>query len=215
MLQIENKNYKDTVFRLLFNNKIHLLELYNAINGSNYNDPDALTIKTLSGETFLNMKNDVSFLLDFELNLYEHQSTICPNIPLRELYYLASTLMKEIPREKTYLKTRIEIPVPRFVVFYNSTSDLADKVTYNLSNLFVKKVSDPSIELKVTVYNVNAGHNKALMETCKTLNSYSIFVAKVRKYKKEELVNYNNTHSPSFEMLVDKADADKTIVSPQ
>ena len=64
-MAIENKKYRDTVFRMLFNKKEHLLELYNALNGTSYTNPNDLTITTLKGNTYLDMRNDVSFILDF------------------------------------------------------------------------------------------------------------------------------------------------------
>lgn len=212
-MQIETKNYKDTVFKLLFNNKLYLLELYNAINGTSYTNPDDLEITTLEGETFLKMKNDLSFIIDFELNLYEHQVSKCPNIPLRDLYYVAATYRKMIPQEKTYRTNEVKIPAPRFYMFYNGMSDLEDTVTYRLSELFQKPVEDPSIELVVTCLNVNEGHNKELMEACKTLNGYSIFVAKVRKYRENAIKQYNSTHTTPLKILADSSDIMKEIVS--
>ena len=212
-MQIETKNYKDTVFKLLFNNKLYLLELYNAINGTSYTNPDDLEITTLEGETFLKMKNDLSFIIDFELNLYEHQASKCPNIPLRDLYYVAATYRKMIPQEKTYSSNAIKIPAPRFYMFYNGTSELEDTVTYRLSELFQRPVDDPSIELIVTCLNVNEGHNKELMEACRALNGYSIFVAKVRKYREEGILKYNSSHTTPLNILADSSDIMKTIVA--
>lgn len=53
------RNYKDRVFRLLFKNKVRLLELYNALSGSNYTDADSLIINTLENAVYKKMKNDV------------------------------------------------------------------------------------------------------------------------------------------------------------
>ncbi len=184
-MQIENNKHKDTVFRMLYKDKRNLLELYNAINHSNYDDPNELTITTLEGETFLHMKNDISFLLDFELNLYEHQSSPCPNIPLRDLQYVASIYRSIIPSEKTFKAERIMIPEPKFIVFYNGTVSMPDEVTYKLSDMFETKGAEPQLELIVHQYNVNAGHNPELMQACSTLNQYSLFVQKVRKYREE------------------------------
>ena len=212
-MQIDTKNYKDTVFRLLFNNKLYLLELYNAINGTSYSNPDDLEITTLEGETFLKMKNDLSFIIAFELNLFEHQASKCPNIPLRDLYYVAAILRKIIPQEKTYSPTPVRIPAPRFYVFYNGTSTLEDKVTYRLSELFQRPVDNPSLELVVTCLNVNEGHNKDIMDACKSLKGYSIFVGKVRKYRKEYISKYNSSHSTPLNVLADASSIMKNIVS--
>lgn len=184
-MKIDNQKYKDTVFRKLFHDKRRLLELYNGVNHSNYDNPDDLEITTLEGNTFLNMKNDLSFIFDYELSLYEHQSSPCPNIPLRDLEYVASIYKKIIPTEETYKSHAISIPTPRFITFYNGTIKLEDEKIYKLSDLFAKKTDNPELELIVKVININEGHSKELMEDCKTLKEYSIFVSKVRKCIKE------------------------------
>ena len=55
-----NRKYKDTVFRMLFSDRNNLLSLYNAVNGSNYEDPDALEIVTLENAVYMGMKNDLA-----------------------------------------------------------------------------------------------------------------------------------------------------------
>ena len=212
-MSIENKNYKDTVFRMLFNNKVRLLELYNAINGTSYHNPDDLTITTLNGETFLKMKNDLSFIINFELNLFEHQSTPCPNIPLRDLYYLAANLKELYPTEKIYSPTKLKIPTPKFIMFYNGTSQMEDVETYRLSDMFARQVESPAVELIVTALNVNSGHNKELMEACETLKGYSLFVAKVRQYKQEAEKDYDSSHATPLKLLVDSKEVMTGIVS--
>ena len=84
------RNYKDTVFRMLFNNKEALLSLYNAINGTHYDKTDDLEIITLENAVYMAMKNDIAFILGLYMNLYEHQSTLNPNMPLRDLFYIAN-----------------------------------------------------------------------------------------------------------------------------
>ena len=159
------------------------------------------------------MKNDVSFVLDFELNLYEHQSTICPNIPLRDLYYVSEHFLKLVPRTLTYRQELIKIPTPRFFVFYNGTSPAKDKTVYNLSDMFGNPTDNPSLELSVTAYNINEGHNNALLDACKTLKGYSIFVAKVRKYRQEAEDKYNNENPVPLRNLVDKEEILKVLIS--
>lgn len=96
-----NKKYKDTVFRMLFKDKKHLLELYNGINGTNYKNEKELRINILENAVYMNMKNDVSYVFRFEMTLYEHQSTLCPNMPLRDLFYVSRLLESELEQCKT------------------------------------------------------------------------------------------------------------------
>ncbi len=179
------RNQKDTVFRMLFRDKKELLELYNALNGSAYQNPEELSVYTLENAIYMNVKNDISFLLDSELNLYEHQASYNPNMPLRDLIYIARQLGKYIRESSIYSTVLTRIPVPRFVVFYNGTKKQPERKILKLSDAFEKKVSDPELELKVLMLNINLGQNQQLMERCKTLKEYCQYVERVRKYAKE------------------------------
>lgn len=179
-----NRKYKDTVFRKLFNDRGRLLELYNAINGTGHADPDALEIVTLENAIYMNMKNDLAFLMAFSLNIYEHQSTNNPNMPLRDLVYVAKEYQKLIDGRKFYSSKKIYIPAPRFVMLYNGTEELPDVFELRLSDLYSPTVAEPELELKVTVYNINYGHNSGLMAGCRSLEEYAIYVDKVRSYNK-------------------------------
>ncbi len=177
--------YKDTIFRMLFNDKRELLSLYNALNGTDYGNPDDIIINTIGDSTFMKVKNDISFIFNYELGVFEHQSTPCPNMPLRDLFYVAKLLKTITQEQDLYQSKPILIPAPKFYVFYNGTLPIEDQKIYRLSEQFEKREDIPDLELIVTVININEGHNPELMAACKTLKCYSIFVALVRKYIKE------------------------------
>ena len=85
-----NNKYSDRLFKFIFGrfeNREWTLSLYNAINGSNYTDPDEIEINTIESAVYLSMRNDVSFLIADVMNLYEQQSTFNPNMPMRFLIY--------------------------------------------------------------------------------------------------------------------------------
>ena len=132
------RNYKDSIFRMLFKDKENLLSLYNALNQTNYTDVSGLKITTLENAVYMNYKNDVSFVFDFELMLYEHQSTVNPNMPLRDLLYVTSILQKRISTENLYGSKQIIIPNPRFVVFYNGIDFQPERQTQNCQMLMRK-----------------------------------------------------------------------------
>ena len=180
------RNYKDTLFRMLFKEKENLLSLYNALNGTAYTDTEELEITTLENAVYMNYKNDVSFVFGYELMLYEHQSTMNPNMPLRNLIYVAKVLQGRVKDEKLYGKTLVRLPVPRFVVFYNGIDFQPEKQELRLSDAFEEKQEEPELELKVTVYNINEGNNRELMEACHLLKEYAQYVELVRKYAKEQ-----------------------------
>ena len=171
--------YKDTIFRMLFNNKENLLSLYNAVNGTAYMDADSLEITTLENAVYTNYKNDVSFVFDFELMLYEHQSTVNPNMPLRDLSYVTTILQGITREENLYGSELVKIPAPGFVIFYNGIDLQPVKQILRLSDAFLKK---QELELLVTVYNINWGCNRELMKACCLLEKYAQYVDQVRKF---------------------------------
>ncbi len=180
-----NRNYKDTVFRMLFKEKKALLSLYNALRGTAYADPEQLRIVTLENAIYMGMKNDLAFILDSSLNLYEHQSTVCPNIPLRNLMYVADELEKMVDKKRLLSRRKQLIPTPEFVVFYNGKEPRPEREEMRLSDLFAEKTKDPRLELKVTVLNINPGMNEELKANCKEIAEYMQYVESVRRYERK------------------------------
>lgn len=194
-----NKEYKSDVFSMLLQDKKRAMEIYNAINGTDYDDPELVEMTTLDDKSFsLTVRNDASFILDANLSLYEHQSTYCPNMPLRDLLYFASIIQKQIKAQKRdiYGGRILKIPVPHFVVFYNGKEDAPDQYDLRLSDAFEKETENPEIELVCHVYNINNGKNVPLLSKCQTLREYMYFVDMVRK---------NNEISGNLEDAIEKA----------
>ena len=184
-----NRKYKDTVFRMLFSDRKNLLSLYNAVNGTTYDNPSMLEIVTLENAVYIGMKNDLSFIVNTNLFLYEHQSTYNPNMPLRDLFYISSEYQKLVDWKSLYTSTRLRIPTPNFIVFYNGTEKKEDRWVDYLSESYENMSGEPNLELKVITLNINVGHNKKLMEECQTLREYAQYVAKVRRYSEEMELN--------------------------
>ena len=184
-----NRKYKDTVFRMLFSDRKNLLSLYNAINGTAYENPDDLEIVTLENAIYMGMKNDLAFIIDTNLFLYEHQSTYNPNIPLRDLFYISSEYQKLVEHKSLYSSTQQKVPAPNFIVFYNGTVKKEDCWTNYLSEAYENLTGEPNLELKVITLNINEGHNKELMEQCQILREYAQYVAKVREYARTAELN--------------------------
>lgn len=188
-----NREHKSTLFCKVFEDKKYLLELYNGVNQTNYQNVDDLEVNTLENVVYITMKNDLSFLIDCNLNLYEHQSTINPNMPLRGLLYLAQLYNKYIAKHNLNLfsSSAQKIPVPQYVVFYNGTQEQQDEQILLLSELFQKKDKrqrvDGCLECQARMLNINYGRNKELLNKCRRLEEYAIFVAKVRQYAAEDI----------------------------
>ena len=152
-----NRRYKDSLFRKVFSDKKDLLDLYNALNGTDYSNEEELTVTTLEDVVYISVKNDLSFLVGGTINLYEHQSSYNPNMP-----------------------------VPVFIVFYNGTREEPDRTILRLTDAFVsangKTAENACLECAATMLNINYGHNFELMQKCRRLEEYSLFVAEVRKW---------------------------------
>ena len=182
----ENRKYKDSLFRMVFHEKKHLLNLYNAMNGTNYANPEELEINTLENVLYISMKNDVSFIIDERMNLYEHQSSKNENMPLRGFLYFARLYENYIEENNldVFNSKLQKLPTPKYVVFFNGTQDEPDQRILRLSDAFVKEGG--CLECEATLLNINYGKNQQILEQCKRLEEYSIFVATVRLYEKSE-----------------------------
>ena len=138
------------------------------------------------------------------MSIYEHQSTVCPNMALRSLIYFVAVIKERISGRHNgssdndenstvvrdgrnlYGKSLVKIPTPKFVVFYNGAQKQPEKMTQYLSDSFEQKTDDPELELKCKVYNINYGKNRAIMEKCRWLDEYMMFVDKVREYHRSK-----------------------------
>ena len=216
-----NREHKSRLFSYLFGReetKERTLSLYNSLSGTNYTDPSDITITTMEDVVYMGMKNDLSYIVTDQVSLYstlnvnEHQSTVNPNMPVREFMYAARLYDKYLKsiRANPYGETVVPLPVPKLVVFYNGTEEMPDEVILRLSDAFRARIrenliiSDPSvdtisegelgrrteeilrsaspdIEVRVRLVNINYGHSRKILTTCRALNEYAWFVEEIRK----------------------------------
>ena len=177
-----NRLYKSKIFAMLYSSKKELLELYNAVSGRHYEDPELLEINTLENAIYMSMHNDVSFLIDSRLSLYEHQSTYSPNLPLRYLFYISDLYSGMTKDENLYGIKCVELPAPQFIIFYNGEKEQPDRSILKLSDAYSVKEEHPALELTAVMLNINRGHNEKLKGMCKSLKDYSEYTERVRKY---------------------------------
>lgn len=179
-----NREYKSTLFTSMLSEKKYALQVYNALNHSQYDNPDEITITTLENVVFINRYNDVSYLFNATLQLYEHQSTFNPNIPLRSFFYLANTYEKLVNENHSnlYGSKLIQIPTPKCVVFYNGEKEQPDRQVLKLSNSFANQSVEGDVEVNILMLNINAPHNQELLTECEVLYAYSLYNDKFREY---------------------------------
>jgi predicted transposase/invertase (TIGR01784 family) len=186
-----NREYKDSVFTLLFKEPDKLRELYGALEGVTLPEDIPIEVNTLTDALFKNQINDISFTVDNRLViLIEHQSTINPNMPLRVLLYVAAVYEKIVDRRTLYKSKQVKIPVPEFVVLYNGKEPYKDTDVLRLSDSFLGaddlkafNANKPALDLTVQVYNINKGKNPEMVRKSETLSAYSFFIDKVREFE--------------------------------
>ena len=181
-----NRTYKDSVFSRYFReNSQGLVELFNAIEGTNYPLDTPVVVDTLEDVLYKEKINDLSFVLDEQiLVLIEHQSTINENMALRLLMYVArlyEKLLNQWEKRAMYEEKRIPIPTPKFVVLYNGKAPYPEHNVQYLSQSYMVKEEYPALELKVDVYNINYREDSELLQKSKHLTDYSLFVHKVNQ----------------------------------
>ena len=182
-----NEKHKDRLFKFIFGNpekREWTLDLYNAVNGSNYTNAEDIEFNTIDDVIYMGMKNDVSFIVEFVMNLWEHQSSLNPNLPVRFLLYASKLYEKHTMSGKfsRFSRKLQRLPKPKCVCFYNGTEKQPEEVILKLSDAF--DGHDGDIELVVRMLNVNYGHNMELMKGCKVLEEYSYFIEGIRENQK-------------------------------
>ena len=183
----QNAKYKDSLFRRVFGAEDKRsarwrLELYNALSGRNHTNPNDLEITTLENVIYIKIKNDVSFLVDSQMNLWEHQSTLNPNMPLRGLLYFAVLYQKHLVSidEALFTTKLIKIPAPQYIVFYNGDDETEDVCKLKLSDAFIDFESQGDFEWTATMININKNHNERLHKNCKALYDYCSFINRIK-----------------------------------
>lgn len=159
------------------------MDLYNALNGTAYEDSSQLEIVTIESAVYVVVRNDLAYILSGTISMYEHQSTYSPNLPVRFLIYLVQEYQTVIEKAETslYGTAQISLPTPQCVVFYNGLKEMPEEQILKLSDAFENKTVQADVELTVRMLNINYGHNKRLMEKCRILEEYSAFVAVTRE----------------------------------
>ena len=185
-----NRNYKDRLFCMLFgHDKKNAISLYNALNGTGYSEDEDIEVTTIDDAIYINMKNDASFIVDGHMSLFEQQSSLNPNMPLRGLMYFGDLYDSYVEGKglNIYGSKLIKIPTPQYFVLYNGTADAPAKEEQKLSDAFAKESPDGMYEWTATLINLNKGKNEVLLEQCKPLEEYMFFIECVRGFEAKGL----------------------------
>ena len=189
-----NRKYKDSVFVDLFSEdekaKENFLSLYNALHNTKLTAIEKLKNIRLEQVLYMTFYNDVSYLVDNKIIvLAEHQSTINPNMPLRCLEYVSRLYESLFESKEKYSRKLLNIPTPEFYVFYNGEESYPSDKPLKLSDAFIERGMETNLELTVKVININRQNRHPVLENCRTMQEYSIFVETVGKWKEIDSQN--------------------------
>ena len=207
------RNYKDTLFRMIFGRENEQsarwrMELYNALSGKNHTNPADLELTTIENVIYITTKNDLSFLVDSQMTLYEQQSTLNKNMPLRGLMYFAQLYQMYVSKlKKDLYGGLVKIPVPQYVVFYNGDTNTPERYKMKLSEAFDFYEEDNKLRIEKAVdyewtadiININTkkiredleNNNEisisALNKNCDALYDYIKYVNRVKANQKNKM----------------------------
>ena len=106
-------------------------------------------------------------------------------MPLRGLLYFAELYERYINSKGYRLSgnTRIPLPFPNYIVFYNGLEREAEQMELRLSEAFEsgREGCEPALECRALILNINSGHNRELMEKCQRLQEYAEFIGEIRR----------------------------------
>lgn len=144
-----------------------------------------MEVNTLENAIYMAIRNDVSFVIDGRLSLYEHQSTYSANLTLRFLFYVSDLFSAMTKEENLYKKKGVKLPSPRFLIFYNGEEKMEERKILRLSELYSIEDKMPALELEAVMLNINQGYNLELLDASETLQEYVKYTQRVRKYAGE------------------------------
>ena len=200
-----NREFKNDFFIFLFGKHKDLaLSLYNAMNNTSYDDPEEIIFNTIDNFIYIGRHNDVSFLIESTVNVYEHQTTVNANIPLRMFLYISKIYEKYAVENRNILYSEkiIKLPNPNFIVFYYGAEEQPDDRLVHLSDAM--DIKGTNLELTARVINANYGHNQYILNKCPALFEYSWFLSEIR-VRYNGYVSTGADHKEAMKRAVDEA----------
>lgn len=184
----ENREIKNSVFVDLFyedeSAEANEIALFNAIYGETLPAGTVIHKFRVDNIIYMNFQNDISFDVGGKVIVFgEHQSTINENMPLRSLLYIGRAYEQIVPIRDRYKRKLVPLPTPEFYTFYNGKEKWGKERELKLSDAYIVKNSEPSLQLKVKVINIRSNEHHEILEKCPILKEYSEFMETVEKHQ--------------------------------
>ena len=184
----ENREIKNSVFVDLFyedeSAEANEIALFNAIHDEPLPEGTKIRKFRVDNTIYMNFQNDISFDAGGKVIVFgEHQSTVNENMPLRSLLYIGRAYERLVPPRSRYKKKIVFLPTPEFYTFYNGKEKWEKEKELRLSDAYIVKDGEPSLELKVKVINIRPEEHHEILEKCQVLKEYSQFMEIVQNYQ--------------------------------
>ena len=184
----ENREIENSVFVDLFyedeSAEANEIALFNAIHDEPLPEGTKIRKFRVDNTIYMNFQNDISFDAGGKVIVFgEHQSTINENMPLRSLLYIGRAYERLVPPRSRYKKKLVPLPMPEFYTFYNGKEKWEKEKELRLSDAYIVKDGEPSLELKVKVINIRPEEHHEILEKCQVLKEYSQFMETVQNYQ--------------------------------
>ena len=184
----ENREIKNSVFVDLFyedeSAEANEIALFNAIHDEPLPEGTKIRRFRVDNTIYMNFQNDISFDAGGKVIVFgEHQSTVNENMPLRSLLYIGRAYERLVPPRSLYKKKIVSLPTPEFYTFYNGKEKWEKEKELRLSDAYIVKDGEPSLELKVKVINIRPEEHHEILEKCQVLKEYSQFMEIVQNYQ--------------------------------
>ena len=177
----ENREIKNSVFVDLFyedeSAEANEIALFNAIHDEPLPEGTKIRKFRVDNTIYMNFQNDISFDAGGKVIVFgEHQSAVNENMPLRSLLYIGRAYERLVPPRSRYKKKIVFLPTPEFYTFYNGKEKWEKEKELRLSDAYIVKDGEPSLELKVKVINIRPEEHHEILEKCQVLKEYSQFM---------------------------------------
>ena len=97
--------------------------------------------------------------------------------------YIGRAYERIVPPRSRYKKKLVPLPTPEFYTFYNGKEKWQKEQELRLSDAYIVKENEPSLELKVKVINIRPEEHHEILEKCQVLKEYSQFMDTVQSYQ--------------------------------
>ncbi len=191
----------DSLFRKIFKDKKELVILCSGLTGRKDIKEEDIEVTTLqeNNALYVQIRNDLSFIIGTDIFLVEQQTKVNPNMPARQGSYYFNTLSELLGNAVFHSTTKQKIPRPILVTFTNGNPKGVPTEILKLSEMFYENEAKNNrqgqikvngryqnyIEVYVKVIYLNNPQNEDFLNKIPSLKGFATFTKAVKDYGKQ------------------------------